>query len=154
MEPYSRRILGSLRQRGLPFIHFGTKLRPKLGTAVAQDVGHRHPVRVRAFAGGSSQVAVIRHPHVALGMSQRAIASGNRLFEITDRAPAIASPSPALPFPESLCHRCRWMRAAGNKRGSVVAMNSGWDARAGSEAAYRNADASGAACGPPVSTRS
>jgi kynurenine formamidase len=29
------------------------------------------------------------------------------------------------------------------KRGSVVAMNSGWDARGGSEAAYRNADASG-----------
>ena len=29
------------------------------------------------------------------------------------------------------------------KRGSIVAMNSGWDARAGSEAAYRNADASG-----------
>jgi kynurenine formamidase len=29
------------------------------------------------------------------------------------------------------------------KRGSLVAMNSGWDARAGSEAAYRNTDASG-----------
>jgi kynurenine formamidase len=29
------------------------------------------------------------------------------------------------------------------KRGSLVAMDSGWDARAGSEAAYRNADASG-----------
>ena len=28
-------------------------------------------------------------------------------------------------------------------RGSLVAMNSGWDARAGSEAAYRNTDASG-----------
>lgn len=29
------------------------------------------------------------------------------------------------------------------KRGSLVAMNSGWDARVGSEAAYRNTDASG-----------
>ena len=29
------------------------------------------------------------------------------------------------------------------RRGSLVAMNSGWDARAGSEAAYRNADALG-----------
>jgi kynurenine formamidase len=29
------------------------------------------------------------------------------------------------------------------KRGTLVAMNSGWDARAGSEAAYRNADAAG-----------
>jgi hypothetical protein len=24
-----------------------------------------------------------------------------------------------LPFPQSLCHRCRWLRLAGNKRGSV-----------------------------------
>jgi hypothetical protein len=23
------------------------------------------------------------------------------------------------PFPTSLCHRCRWLRLAGNKRGSV-----------------------------------
>ena len=29
------------------------------------------------------------------------------------------------------------------QRGSLVAMNSGWDARVGSEVAYRNADASG-----------
>jgi hypothetical protein len=24
-----------------------------------------------------------------------------------------------LPFPDSLCHRCRWMRTSGNKRGSI-----------------------------------
>jgi hypothetical protein len=24
-----------------------------------------------------------------------------------------------LPFPESLCHRCVWMRTTGNKRGSI-----------------------------------
>ena len=24
-----------------------------------------------------------------------------------------------LPFPQSLCHRCRWLRLNGNKRGSV-----------------------------------
>jgi hypothetical protein len=23
------------------------------------------------------------------------------------------------PFPDSLCHRCRWLRLTGNKRGSV-----------------------------------
>jgi hypothetical protein len=25
----------------------------------------------------------------------------------------------APPFPESLCHRCRWLRLTGNKRGSI-----------------------------------
>ena len=38
----------------------------------------------------------------------------------------------------------RYERGHGKiKHGSLVAMNSGWDARAGSEAAYRNTDASG-----------
>ncbi len=38
----------------------------------------------------------------------------------------------------------RYERGHGKiKRGALVAMNSGWDARAGSEAAYRNTDASG-----------
>jgi hypothetical protein len=27
--------------------------------------------------------------------------------------------APALPFPDSLCHRCRYLRTAGNRRGSV-----------------------------------
>ncbi len=36
---------------------------------------------------------------MALGMAQRAVASGNRMFEILDREPAIQSPpgAPALP---------------------------------------------------------
>jgi len=25
----------------------------------------------------------------------------------------------SVPFPHSLCHRCRWLRLTGNKRGSV-----------------------------------
>ena len=25
----------------------------------------------------------------------------------------------STPFPQSLCHRCRWLRLTGNKRGSV-----------------------------------
>jgi ABC-type multidrug transport system fused ATPase/permease subunit len=37
---------------------------------------------------------------IALGMAQRAIASGNRLFEIIDREPRIASPPGAQPLPE------------------------------------------------------
>ncbi len=37
---------------------------------------------------------------IALGMSQRAIAGGNRLFEILDREPRITSPPGAPPLPE------------------------------------------------------
>jgi ATP-binding cassette subfamily B protein len=37
---------------------------------------------------------------VAMGMAQRAIASGNRLFEILDREPRIESPPGAAPLPE------------------------------------------------------
>jgi hypothetical protein len=29
------------------------------------------------------------------------------------------TPAAALPFPDSLCRRCRFMRATGNKRGSI-----------------------------------
>jgi ABC-type multidrug transport system fused ATPase/permease subunit len=36
---------------------------------------------------------------VAMGMAQRAIASGNRMFEIVDREPAIQSPPGAPPLP-------------------------------------------------------
>src|SRR5918999_681916 len=37
---------------------------------------------------------------MALGMAQRAIASGNRMFEILDREPRVASPPDAPPPPE------------------------------------------------------
>ncbi len=36
---------------------------------------------------------------VTMGMAQRAIASGNRLFEILDREPRIESPPEAPPLP-------------------------------------------------------
>ena len=36
---------------------------------------------------------------VAMGMAQRAIASGNRMFEIIDREPTIQSPPGAPPLP-------------------------------------------------------
>ena len=36
---------------------------------------------------------------MAMGMAQRAIASGNRLFEILDREPRIESPPGAPPLP-------------------------------------------------------
>ena len=37
---------------------------------------------------------------IALGMAQRAVASGNRLFEILDREPRIESPPDAPPLPD------------------------------------------------------
>ena len=42
----------------------------------------------------------VRMLGIALGMWQRAIASGNRLFEVLDREPRIASPPDAEPLPE------------------------------------------------------
>jgi len=41
----------------------------------------------------------VRMLGIALGMAQRAIASGNRLFEVLDREPRIASPPDAAPLP-------------------------------------------------------
>ena len=43
--------------------------------------------------------APMRMLGMALGMAQRAIASGNRLFEILDREPRIESPPGAPPLP-------------------------------------------------------
>ena len=37
---------------------------------------------------------------VSLGMAQRAVASGNRLFEILDREPRVTSPPDAPPLPD------------------------------------------------------
>ena len=37
---------------------------------------------------------------MAMGMAQRAIASGNRLFEVLDREPRIEGPPGAPPLPE------------------------------------------------------
>jgi ABC-type multidrug transport system fused ATPase/permease subunit len=42
----------------------------------------------------------VRMLGIALGMWQRAIASGNRLFEVLDREPRIASPPDAEPVPD------------------------------------------------------
>ncbi len=42
----------------------------------------------------------VRMLGIALGMSQRAIASGNRLFQVLDREPHLSSPPEAPPLPE------------------------------------------------------
>jgi ABC-type multidrug transport system fused ATPase/permease subunit len=45
-------------------------------------------------------IGPMRQLGIALGMAQRANASGERLFQILDRAPALASPPGAQPLPE------------------------------------------------------
>ncbi len=80
---------------------------PSLGLAVVLLIGGR-----QVIAGGMTLgeftafytylvmlVGPMRMLGMALGMAQRAVASGNRMFEILDRSPRIASPPDAVPLP-------------------------------------------------------
>jgi ATP-binding cassette subfamily B protein len=86
-----------------PFIGF----LPNLGLAVVLLVGGR-----QVMSGGLSLgdftafyvyllmlIAPMRQLGMALGLSQRATASGARLFELLDREPALTEPSDPLPLP-------------------------------------------------------
>ncbi|HEX6117202.1 MAG TPA: ABC transporter ATP-binding protein [Solirubrobacterales bacterium] len=81
---------------------------PNLGIAVVLLVGGIQVIRgnltlgeFTAFYTYLIMLALpVRMLGIALGMSQRAIASGNRLFEVLDREPRIASPPDAKPLPE------------------------------------------------------
>jgi ABC-type multidrug transport system fused ATPase/permease subunit len=80
---------------------------PQIGIALVLLVGGREVVSgglsIGAFVAFYAYVGMLAGPMrmlgVAMGMSQRAIASGNRMFEIIDREPAIRSlpDAPALP---------------------------------------------------------
>ena len=82
-------------------------LLPQFGIALVLLVGGREVINGSLSLGSFSAfylyVGMLAGPMrmlgVAMGMSQRAIASGNRMFEIIDREPAIQSPpgAPALP---------------------------------------------------------
>jgi ATP-binding cassette subfamily B protein len=86
-----------------PFIGF----LPQLGLAGILLVGGHQAVRgsitVGEFVAFYGYVLMLTSPvrmlGIALGMAQRAVASGARVFEILDRAPAMVSPpgAPALP---------------------------------------------------------
>ena len=86
-----------------PFIGF----LPNAGLAVVLLVGGR-----QVMSGGLSLgdftafyvyllmlIAPMRQLGMALGLSQRATASGARLFELLDREPALIEPADALPLP-------------------------------------------------------
>jgi ABC-type multidrug transport system fused ATPase/permease subunit len=82
-------------------------LLPQIGIALVLLVGGREVINgslsLGAFVAFYTYVAMLAGPMrslgMALGMAQRAVASGNRMFEILDREPAIQSPpgAPALP---------------------------------------------------------
>ena len=82
-------------------------LLPQIGIALVLLVGGREVIdgslSLGAFVAFYTYVAMLAGPMrslgMTLGMAQRAVASGNRMFEILDREPAIQSPpgAPALP---------------------------------------------------------
>jgi ABC-type multidrug transport system fused ATPase/permease subunit len=83
-------------------------LLPQLGIALVLLIGGRMVIdgnlTLGAFSAFYFYLVILAGPMrmlgVAMGMAQRAIASGNRLFEILDRQPRIASPPGAPPLPD------------------------------------------------------
>jgi ABC-type multidrug transport system fused ATPase/permease subunit len=82
-------------------------LLPQIGIALVLLVGGREVIdgslSLGNFTAFYTYLVILAGPMrmlgVAMGMAQRAVASGNRLFEILDREPEIASPPGALPLP-------------------------------------------------------
>jgi ABC-type multidrug transport system fused ATPase/permease subunit len=82
-------------------------LLPQIGIALVLLVGGRQVIAgelsLGDFTAFYTYVAMLAAPMrmlgMTLGMAQRAIASGNRLFEVLDREPQIESPPDAPPLP-------------------------------------------------------
>jgi len=82
-------------------------LLPQLGIAMVLLIGGRQVIAGNLSLGDFTAfyvylamlAAPMRMLGMAMGMAQRAIASGNRLFEILDREPQIESPPGAPPLP-------------------------------------------------------
>jgi ATP-binding cassette subfamily B protein len=82
-------------------------LLPQLGIALVLLVGGREVIAGNLSLGNFTAfytylvmlAGPLRMLGVAMGMAQRAIASGNRLFEILDREPRIESPPGTPPLP-------------------------------------------------------
>jgi ABC-type multidrug transport system fused ATPase/permease subunit len=82
-------------------------LLPQLGIAVVLLVGGRQVIAgslsLGDFTAFYTYLVILAGPMrmlgMAMGMAQRAVASGNRMFEIIDREPAIQSPPGAPPLP-------------------------------------------------------
>jgi ATP-binding cassette subfamily B protein len=82
-------------------------LLPQLGIALVLLIGGRQVIANNLSLGNFTAfytylvmlAGPMRMLGVAMGMAQRAVASGNRLFEILDREPRIQSPPGAPPLP-------------------------------------------------------
>ena len=82
-------------------------LLPQAGVALVLFVGGREVINgglsLGEFTAFYTYLIILASPMrtlgIALGMAQRAVASGNRLFEILDREPKIASSPDAKPLP-------------------------------------------------------
>ncbi len=82
-------------------------LLPQLGVALILLIGGREVIdgslSLGDFTAFYTYLVMLAGPMrmlgVAMGMAQRAIAAGNRMFEIVDREPAIQSPPGAPPLP-------------------------------------------------------
>jgi ABC-type multidrug transport system fused ATPase/permease subunit len=82
-------------------------LLPQIGIALVLLIGGREVIAgnlsLGNFTAFYTYLVILAGPMrmlgVAMGMAQRAIASGNRLFEILDREPRIESPPDAPPLP-------------------------------------------------------
>ena len=82
-------------------------LLPQLGIALVLLIGGRQVIAGNLSLGNFTAfytymvmlAAPMRMLGIAMGMAQRAVASGNRLFEILDREPRIESPPGAPPLP-------------------------------------------------------
>jgi ABC-type multidrug transport system fused ATPase/permease subunit len=80
---------------------------PNLGLAAVLLIGGRqvinHSLTLGEFAAFYSYLLMLMFPMrmlgIALGMAQRAVASGNRIFQVLDRAPNVTSPPNARPLP-------------------------------------------------------
>ena len=87
-----------------PFIGF----LPNLGLAVVLLVGGRQVVNGSLTIGDFTAfyayllllIGPMRQLGIALGMAQRATASGTRIFELLDREPRVVAPPDAPPLPE------------------------------------------------------
>jgi ATP-binding cassette subfamily B protein len=92
-----------------PFIGF----LPSVGLAVILLFGGRAVIEGRLSLGDFTAfytyllmlIGPMRSLGMALGMAQRAVASGMRLFELLDRAPQLYSPPGAPPLPDGLTQR-------------------------------------------------
>jgi len=86
-----------------PFIGF----LPQLGLAAVLFVGGRQAINgsldVGDFVAFYGYVLILTSPMrmlgIALGMAQRAVASGTRVFELLDRRPELTAPADAPPLP-------------------------------------------------------